>query len=228
MRRKICTTDRDELRRWIPPSYRPWLHLGGMFGLGLAAIVWLAVVHIVPGPAVYLAGVPPMLLGATLVEYASHRWLMHVRHRWTAPAWDAHVGRHHHYYLSDAPTWDRPRDIWLILFSPIDIVALVLIVAGPLAILWYLIGDAAGALVVATCIAYFLAYEALHLTFHLPDGHPALRVGPLAAMRAHHLRHHLLADTHANYAVVLPLWDRLFGTAHAPVADGAVPVRGAS
>lgn len=222
MRRTICTTDRDELRRWIPASYRPWLHLGGMFGLGLAGIVYLVLAHVARGPATNLLAVPPMLIGASLVEYAAHRWLMHLRRTWTEPAWAAHVGRHHHYYLSDAPTWDRPRDVWLILFSPIDIVALVAIVAGPLAVVWYLVGGAAGALVVATCIGYFLAYEALHLTFHLPDDHPVLRVRALAAMRAHHLRHHLLADTHANYAVVLPLWDRVFRTASAPLAAPAL------
>ncbi|HVV85129.1 MAG TPA: sterol desaturase family protein [Kofleriaceae bacterium] len=213
MTRQICTIDRDELRRWIPAGYRPVLHLAAMFGLGAAAIAWLAVADIAHAPLRHLLLVPALLLGASLLEYVAHRWVMHARHRLTEPAWAAHVGRHHHYYRADAPTWDRARDIWLILFSPIDVVALAAIVGGPLALLWHLVGASDGALVVATCVAYFLAYEALHLTFHLPDGHPLLRVRALAARRAHHLRHHQLADTHANYAVVLPLWDRVFGTA---------------
>jgi sterol desaturase/sphingolipid hydroxylase (fatty acid hydroxylase superfamily) len=213
MNRRICTVDRDELRRWIPKRYSPALHLAGMYGTGLAAIVWLAATYLTAIRFTHLLAMPCIFAAASLVEYAAHRWLMHTRRSWLPLAWDAHVGRHHHYYRADAPTWDHARDVWLILFSPLDVLILCALLVGPFALLRFAVSAGSWALVLVTCIVYFLVYEALHLAFHLPDSHWVSRVEPLASLRARHVRHHELADTHANYSVIIPLWDRMFGTA---------------
>jgi sterol desaturase/sphingolipid hydroxylase (fatty acid hydroxylase superfamily) len=213
MTRRICTVDRDELRRWIPKGYSPVLHLAGMYGAGIAAMAWLAATYLSGMPVAHLLAVPGILATASFLEYAGHRWLMHTRRPWLPQAWDAHMGRHHHYYRADAPSWDTARDIWLILFSPLDVLILCAILVAPFALLRWAVSPSSWALILVTSIAYFLAYEALHLAFHVPESHWICRVGPLAALRTRHLRHHRLADTHANYGVVVSLWDRLFGTA---------------
>jgi len=189
-----------------------------MLALGVAAELLLAVQFAGRIQPADLWAVPATLVVATLLEYVAHRYVMHVQWRALGAIWDAHTGRHHHYYLEEAPTWERPADVWLILFSLRDVVTLVAIVAGPFAILRAAVPAGSWALAVATSIGFFLGYEALHMAYHLPDGHPALRRRWLAAMRAHHVRHHRLASMHANYGVTTRLWDRLFGTAAAPAS----------
>lgn len=157
---RICTVDRDELRRWIPAGYSPFVHLAGLLVAALSGVAALLATQVTAARAVDLLAVPATVAVATFLEYAAHRWLMHVPRAWLPQAWDAHTGRHHHYYRSDAPTWDRFEDIWLILFSFVDVAALALILAGPLLLLRYAIAPALWALAVVTSIGYFLLYEA--------------------------------------------------------------------
>lgn len=215
MRPSIFTTDRTRLRRWIPRGYSPVRHLAGMYGVGLAAMAWLVAGALPAMRPAHALIVPAVAFVGTLLEYIAHRWIMHVRRAWLPLAWDAHAGRHHHYYRADAPTWEQVGDVWLILFSPIDVVILCALLAGPFALARLALAPDVWALTVATCIGHFLAYEGCHLACHLPEGHPLLRARPLAAMRARHLRHHVLGDTHANYGVTTALWDRAFRTARA-------------
>lgn len=218
--RRISTTDRDALRRWIPEGYSPTRHLAG---LALAALGGAALAlsrHAAQLRPVDLAAVPLTLALATLLEYIAHRWLMHVPRRALRLAWEAHTGRHHHFYREDAPTWERPSDIWLILFSSLDVVVLVAIVSGPYALLQRVLPPGAWALAVATSCVFFLSYEFLHLSYHLPEGHPLLRNRWLSAMRRHHLRHHRLSDMNTHFGVTTRLWDRVFGTLATPSNPG--------
>ncbi len=217
--RPICTTDRSALRAWIPSGYDARLHVAGMFALGGLAITALLTWHHASIGPRDLWAIPAMLLAGTFVEYAAHRWLMHQRQSWFGLPWDAHTGRHHHFYLSDAPTWDAASDIWLILFSPKDVVLLTVVLAVPAAALSTVMAPGAWVLGTCTAVAYFLAYEGLHLLFHLPADSAWLRLPSMGSMRRRHLRHHQLADMHANYGVTFPLWDRLLGTERAPRQD---------
>lgn len=210
--RRICTVDRDALREWIPASYRPRAHLLCIFGGGTLAVLLILGWKVHDIRFVDLLAAPMMVLIGTLIEYVAHRFVMHRRVPLLSVAWDAHTGRHHHYYLADAPTWDRPADIWLVLFSPSDVALLVGILLVPAGVLHRGLPPGSWAVGVATAIVYFLAYEAIHLASHLPADHALLRVPWLAAIRQRHLRHHRLDDTHANYGVTNPLWDRVFGT----------------
>lgn len=209
---KLCTTDRDELREWIPAGYRPAVHLIGMYGIGLAVIAWLSVTYLTSASAWQLMPVLALILGASLVEYVIHRWVMHVRKGWTRLAWEGHVGRHHHFFSDTKPAWNRPTDVWLVLFSPRDILTLTAVVAGPVALVWNILGATAGAVTIVSFISYFLFYEACHLAYHLPDGHWALRLPFLARMRTHHNRHHHPTDNAGNYALVGLWWDHVFRT----------------
>jgi sterol desaturase/sphingolipid hydroxylase (fatty acid hydroxylase superfamily) len=214
--RKIATTDRDELRRWIPKNYSPIQHVLGIVVAAMAGITFVLVRNAPHVRPIDLVAVPLTLAFATLLEYVAHRWLMHVPRPNFRLAWEAHTGRHHHFYVEESATWEQLSDIWLILFSAIDVVVLVAIVAGPYALLRLVLPTGAWALVVATSCAFFLSYELLHLTYHLPAEHPLLRnriAGRwLTAMRAHHLRHHRLSDMDANFGVTTRLWDRVFDT----------------
>jgi sterol desaturase/sphingolipid hydroxylase (fatty acid hydroxylase superfamily) len=183
-----------------------------MYGIGLAAMVWVSIRYLVDASPRQLAAIPAIWLGASLVEYVIHRWVMHVRRWWIGPAWDGHVGRHHHFFSDRKPAWDRSTDVWLVLFSHTDVLALTAFVAGPVALIWNLISPVAGAITVVSFISYFLFYEACHLSFHLPDDHWVLKLPRVQRMRDHHSRHHRPTNADGNYAIVLSVWDHLFRT----------------
>lgn len=212
MTRRICTTDRAALRAWIPPSYSARRQIVGLITVGGLAIGALALRFAPELRAIDLLAAPVTALIGSFLEYLAHRFVMHTPRAWLRRAWEAHAGRHHHFYRREAPTWEAPRDIWLILFSPSDTLVLAMILAPPLALLSLVLTPGAWAVAVASVIAYFLAYELLHLLFHLPDGHALLALPGVTTLRRRHLRHHDLADTHANYGVSSPLWDHVFGT----------------
>lgn len=221
MTRGICTTDRAALRAWIPASYSAMRHLGGLVAVGSLALVVLALRFGPTVRAVDLLAAPATLLIGSLLEYLTHRWLMHVPRACLRRAWNAHFGRHHHFYRREAPTWEQPRDVWLILFSPGDTLVLVGILALPGALLSLVLAPGAWAIAVASTIVYFLGYELLHLLFHMPEGHASLALPGVAYLRGRHRRHHELADTHANYGVSSPLWDLVFGTERGAGRAGA-------
>jgi sterol desaturase/sphingolipid hydroxylase (fatty acid hydroxylase superfamily) len=66
-------------------------------------------------------------------------------------------------------------------------------------------------------VVYFLAYEALHASYHLSDA-TLDRIGLgrtriFRRLRAHHTHHHILRRMAAvNFNVTVPLMDRLLGT----------------
>ncbi len=214
--RAIGTTDRAALRAWIPEGYRPFRHIAVLYGGGAAAVVALLAMHAsLIGPADLLA-VPVTFLVGTFLEYVSHRWLIHRRRAILPLAYDAHTGRHHHYFRHDAPTWEQPRDIWLILFSLSDVAILCLVLALPALGLRSALPPGAWALAVSSAIVYFLAYEALHLVWHLPAEHALFRQAWLDRRRRRHLRHHELGEMAYNFGVTVSWWDHLFVTARPP------------
>ena len=79
----------------------------------------------------------------------------------------------------------------------------------------------------ASAAAYVLAYEWLHLCYHLPAQSFLGRMRAIRALRRHHAVHHSprLMVTH-NLSVTFPLWDWVRGTTYhprhvAPVAKAA-------
>ena len=69
------------------------------------------------------------------------------------------------------------------------------------------------ALFIATAIGYFLLYEMLHLSYHLPPDSAVPRLPILRALRRHHALHHNPAQmTDGNFNVTFPICDSVFGT----------------
>jgi len=77
----------------------------------------------------------------------------------------------------------------------------------------------------ADTLGHVLAYEWLHLLYHLPPGRVARCVPFMAALRRHHALHHSPQLQRFNLNVTLPLWDLVHGTLWRP-ARGALDTRG--
>ncbi len=187
----------------------PGRHAIANLGLGVVVVV-VAALSLSHVRAVELLAVPAVLVGMNLLEYASHRWLMHRRTRILSYAFEAHVRRHHKRFGPRAMHVGPREDVGLILFGGRE-VALFLLATLPVLLLATWLTSRNVALLGAGALAvHFVLYEGLHLVAHLPDAHWVAGHPLLASARRRHARHH--GAPLENFNVTFPLGDWLFGT----------------
>lgn len=210
---------RQELVARIPTGYLPWVHLAVPTLLGLAAIAGsLALLREVAAWQVAL--VPVFLVAGNAIEWHAHRGLLHRHVRLAGRLYRAHAQYHRVFASEDMALRDR-RELRLILL-PWEAYQLILAVALPIAVALAAAGQPnVAALWIASAVAYVLAYEWLHLAYHLPLGQAALRVPFLAALRRHHATHHTPQLQRYNLNVTVPLWDLVHGTLWQPAREAA-------
>lgn len=206
--------------------YSGWAHLAVTSIGALAAIVFAASRVESPAPLELLM-VPAAFLLANLVEFLMHRGPMHRPFGALREIYKRHTLEHHFFYTHDAMTAQSSRDFKMVLFPPAAIFLFLGVIGAPIGTLFYFLASPnAGYLYAATAVGYFLAYEWLHLAYHLP---PESRVGGLpfmAALRRHHAIHHdLRLMGRWNFNITFPICDRLFGT-HYELAAETSAVRG--
>jgi sterol desaturase/sphingolipid hydroxylase (fatty acid hydroxylase superfamily) len=198
--------------RW----YWPWAHLlaPGLVGLGLIAAAVTLLDR--PGPIVLaLAGAWAVALNG--LEWFVHRDLLH-HSRWAF--YDRHTPEHHGLFQTDSMVIRSTREFAVVLIPGYALLT-IFVGLAPIALGLGLIDRNLGLLFYAVSIAYVLAYEWLHLVYHLrppAGGWP----GWLEALRRHHAAHHdpaLMSDW--NFNTTVPLWDWLAGTLHRPTVAGA-------
>jgi sterol desaturase/sphingolipid hydroxylase (fatty acid hydroxylase superfamily) len=141
-----------------------------------------------------LASVGIFALGAlawTLVEYAMHRFLFHLRRAKTI----AFIVHGHHHV--------SPRELSRLAATPVQLGSLALLLAG----FWQLALPSAWTLAMAGTLSGYLAYEALHHVAH----HETPKNALVRALARHHLKHHY-EHPDACFGISSPLWDWIFRT----------------
>lgn len=196
----------------LPASYRPWLHLATPFGFGGAVIA--GCVACLEGPGLAdMAVVPIMWVVAIAAEWRFHRDLLHRRVPPVSILYDYHTVSHHAMYVEGAMAIASPRDFRSILFPVWALPALAVGITPLALVLGAVLGGDVARLLVATSMAYVMVYEALHLMFHLPAGHPLRELPGVEALSRHHARHHdPRRMQRENFGVTSALWDRVRGT----------------
>jgi sterol desaturase/sphingolipid hydroxylase (fatty acid hydroxylase superfamily) len=192
------------MRATLPAGYRGEVHavlhfglLGGLTGLGAAALALEA-------DARALAAVVLLVPPWSLLEYVIHRFVLHGR--W-APGLARDHGIHHACFPPGALFFRSHLDLYRVLQRPQDVLALEG-VASAVAGLVGLAGGAVPALAVATSAnLYFLLYEVVHAVAHSERLSALPLLGGVA--RSHQAHH---GDAQWNFAVVVPVVDRLLGT----------------
>lgn len=189
--------------RW----YSPWAHLlvPGAVGLGLI-VAALALVHRPGVVVVSLAAAWTLALNG--LEWFIHRNLLH-RGRWAF--YDRHTPEHHGFFQTDTMEIRSTREFAVVLIPGYALLT-IFVGLAPIGMALGVINRNLGLLFYATSIAYVLAYEWLHLVYHL---RPPMGGWPswLEALRRHHAAHHdpsLMNDW--NFNTTVPLWDWLAGT----------------
>ncbi len=131
-----------------------------------------------------------------------------------------HTLEHHRFYTPDAMTWVSTRDFKIILFPPVMIVFFIgLFAVPPALVLYYFVSANVGYLFAAVAVAYFLAYEWLHFSYHVHEDSWIGRLSVIRKLRRLHTDHHHPALMNQyNFNITFPVCDILFGTRYKRVS----------
>ncbi len=203
---------REEAVAAIPRWYNPWGHLAfpSLVGLGLIA----ASLRLLEAPTwrEWLT-VPIVLVLVNLHEWNVHRHVLH-RRMWPLEVlfW-RHTPEHHVIFVRDDMAMRATREFRLVLIPFYGILAIFLVSLPITAGLWALVSRNVALLWVASTMGYVVAYEWLHLAYHLPASSPIGRSGVIRWLRRHHATHHTPELMQRwNFNVTVPLADWLLGT----------------
>lgn len=210
---RVAAFRADYRQATVPPGYDGRVHLAATtvlqlgtlvvaltFGRGASLVEWLTI------PAAFVL--------ANVVEWAGHRWLMHVPRPGLGFLYRRHAGVHHRFFTANAMAVGSTRDFHAVIF-PLQVSLFYLgLVAAPIALaLGSLVTPTVGWLFLAAAVGYYEFYEVLHLLSHLEPRGWLARSPWLASVRAHHARHHDPREMrHGNFNITVPLADTLFGT----------------
>lgn len=203
---------RDRLVPDIPRHYHPVVYFGAANLMALTAI-GISVASLRATQWWEWFVIPLAFLVANAVEYRVHRGPMHhLRPPWTI-LFHRHTRQHHVFFDDRHMSARTPREYYFVFF-PWWAIALVIITAAlfawPLALL---LSHNIGLLFFAVAIAYYLTYEWLHLSYHLPADSFIGRTWLVRKLRRLHTAHHDVAlMTRCNFNITFPICDRLFGT----------------
>jgi sterol desaturase/sphingolipid hydroxylase (fatty acid hydroxylase superfamily) len=196
----------------MPRRYSGILHACTTFALGFAGIAWAVhgLSHI--QPLEWLA-VPTTFVFGNLTEYQFHRFPMHHQRRYARFAYRRHM-QHHSFYTMDSMAAESSRDYHIVLFPPWALLLVMGLNVAPIAFVLHLLFPPNVALLFATtAIAYFLNYELLHLSYHLPPDAWLRRIPGIKRLAKQHTLHHDPAQmAQLNFNITYPIADRLFGT----------------
>lgn len=204
---------REPLLKERPRRYSGILHFAVPNVLAWGGIA-LAASHLHDVRPLEWLALPAGFLIANFVEWLAHKGPMHNRRAPLDLLFERHTLLHHEYFRDDSMDTDG-ADEWFFVLFPMWGVAAVIVPAILLGLLANaLFGLNVGLLTLMIVLFYYIFYEWLHLIYHLPAGHWAVRNPVVRAMQRHHRHHHnkRLMQRY-NFNVTFPICDYLFGTA---------------
>ncbi len=215
---------RAELLARVPRRYSPVAHLI-LPALAVMAIAGFAISRIHDLRLWQLALVPVFLVAGNAIEWHAHRGLLHRRIRFLEIAYVRHAVQHHALYVSDAIAIHSARELRFVLLPGYGILAALAFTAPVVLLLLWIGQPNLAALWVASAVVYLLAYEWLHLAYHLPESSWVGRLPAVQRLRRNHQLHHApVLMQRWNFNVTVPLWDVVRGTLYpAPIATPAAP-----
>lgn len=183
---------REQYKSNISPLYNGLLHIGVMYGVGIAAI-WYCVSQISGLGWEWLVAIPVFLVG-NLAEWAMHTYVMHRRIDVFAlrAIYERHTREHHQYFTDNDVTIDTTRE-FRIVFFPWRVLTVLGVMGTTLGYITSLvINPNAGYVVFITMVAMYLNYETFHYCCHVHDNWFVRNVPFINTIRRHHTAHHNL------------------------------------
>jgi hypothetical protein len=196
----------------IPGWYSPWGHLAfpSLVGIGFIVSAFLLLEH---ASLLELLVVPFVLVLINVNEWHVHRNVLH-RRTWPLEIlfW-RHTPEHHVIFVRDDMAMRSTREFRLVLIPFYGILAIFVTTLPITAALGYFVSRNVALLWVATTMGYVVAYEWLHLAYHLPASNPIAKSRAIRWLRRHHAMHHTPELMQRwNFNVTVPLADWVLGT----------------
>jgi hypothetical protein len=203
---------RDRLARLLPRHYHPTIYFGAS-NLMAAIAIFAALAQLHEVRAWEWLIVPAAFLVANWVEYRVHKGPMHHKRRPWEILFERHT-RQHHVYFDHANMSARNAREYYWVFFPWWAVGMVVVTAALFALpIGLFASHNLGLLFFAVGIAYYLIYEWLHFSYHLPVQSGIGRMATVQRLRRLHAAHHDTAlMTTQNFNITFPICDWLFGT----------------
>jgi hypothetical protein len=198
----------------IPPWYNPWVHLAFPSLVGLTAVAVSLSLLERPTALEWLT-VPIVFVLVNFNEWHIHRNVLH-RRTWPLEVlyW-RHTPEHHVIFVRDDMAMRETREFRLVLIPFYGILAIFVTTLPITAGLWFFVSHNVALLWVATSMGYVVAYEWLHLSYHLPASNPIGRSRIIRWLRTQHAWHHTPELMQRwNFNVTVPLADWVLGTTH--------------
>jgi hypothetical protein len=224
---RLTLARRDELRarlvERIPRWYSPWLHLAFPSLVGIGVIV-ACLVSLHALRAVELLAIPATFLVLNAGEWRIHRDVLHKRTPPLTVLYDRHTPEHHMIFVTDDMAIRSTREFYLVLIPAYGIVAAGVGALPIPAALWLGFGLRNPALLfMAVTMAYVVAYEWMHLSYHAPDDSFVGRLRIIQRLKRHHAVHHAPELMQKwNFNVTIPLWDWVRRTIYRGAIEGSV------
>ncbi|AGC49268.1 fatty acid hydroxylase [Myxococcus stipitatus DSM 14675] len=192
----------------VGPRYSGRAHFA-FTSLGSLGVIILALARLEAVHAVEWLTVPAVFLLGNAVEYLGHRGPMHHRSKGLGLLFRRHTEQHHRFFTHEALSYESSGDVKVVLFPPVLLLFFLGAVAAPVGLLTFLLSTRnVGWLFVASSVGYYLSYEWLHFSHHLPAEHPVARLRLLRWLRQHHQAHHDPSKmSRWNFNITFPLGD---------------------
>lgn len=204
---------REQYKSEISPLYNGLLHIGVMYGVGIAGI-WYCLTQIQGAGWEWLVAIPVFLAG-NFVEWAMHRYVMHKRIDVFAlrAIYERHTRQHHQYFSDLEPTIDTTRE-FRIVFFPWRVLTTLGVGGLTLGYIASLIFNAnVGYVVFLTMVAQYLVYETFHYCCHVHENWFVRNVPFINTIRRHHTAHHNMGIMMKyNMNLTFPIADWALGT----------------
>jgi len=204
---------RAEVLARIPRWYSPWAHLAFPSLVGLGFIT--AAVCVLRNPTSRdLLVVPLVLVLSNFNEWRIHKHILHRRSWPLETLFWRHTPEHHVIFIRDDMAMRSAREFHLVLIPAYGILGIFVTLLPITTVLWWLSPNVA-ALWVASSMGYVVAYEWLHLAYHMPADTAVGRSRLVGWLRHHHAVHHTPELMQRwNFNVTVPLADWVLGTIH--------------
>jgi len=198
----------------IPRWYNGWAHLAFPSLVGVSLVVASLALLDRPTAVVWLT-VPAVFVFVNFVEWFVHRNVLHRRMWPLEELFWRHTPEHHVIFVRDDMVM-RSLDEFRLVLIPFYGILAIFVTTFPVTVgLWVSGAPNVALLWVATTMGYVVAYEWLHLAYHLPVESPVGRSAIVARLRRHHAWHHTPELMQRwNFNVTIPLADAVLRTIH--------------
>lgn len=201
---------KKQLIESIPPYYEPIFHitLPSVFAFSLLILAILSIKELI---LVQLLTIPITILVLLFFEYWLHKKVMHrptiFRFLYTKHS------IHHFLYSNDEMEIESWQELHYVLMPAGAIFGAFSLALIPGALLTLLFSNNVAWIFITTAMLYFIFYEWLHLSYHLPKNNFISKLNFIKKLKKLHQTHHsFLNMSKYNFNVTIPLFDYLFKT----------------